>query len=220
MKKIRILNIVFDAEIAQFEVPAFRGAIASKTDGDNVLFHNHIGDTFRYAYPLIQYKRLQKRPAIVCIERGVDEIHKYFENKCWDIEVSGRWLKMTIAKLQMNQFTMQAWDRMFPYSIRNWIALNQENYRSFVSLQKEEERTEFLRKTLTANILSFAKGIDWHIDRTVEVRINEVRNVRPTMLKGQKVLGFDVMFATNVFLPHAIGLGKSVSVGFGTVAAI
>ena len=218
-KKIRVLTIWFDAEIENYEIPAFRGAIASKTSNDNMLFHNHLknGDGFRYAYPLIQYKRIRKNPAIVCIEQGVDEIHKYFENKCWDIEISGRWLSMKLGGINMNQFVMQVWDRSFSYTISNWIALNQENYPRYLELEKESEKREMLESILRANILSFAKGIGWHIENEIRVSINEIRNARGVMLKGKKMIGFDVVFSSNVFLPNTIGLGKSVSLGFGTV---
>lgn len=220
MKKIRILSITFDTEIEAFEIPAFRGAIASKVDPDSVLYHNHVNKGYRYSYPLIQYKRSHKKPLLICVEEGVDEIHKYFENKCWDIEISGRWVQMKIASLNMNQFTMQVWDKMFDYRIGNWIALNQENYALYMAMKDESEKTAFLKSTLTANILSFAKGIDWHIEKPVEVIIKEVKAIRPVRLKGQKVLGFDIEFSSNVFLPNNVGLGKSVSIGFGQVYSI
>lgn len=39
------------------EVPLFRGAvIAAVGQESSVLLHNHEGNNYRYAYPLIQYK--------------------------------------------------------------------------------------------------------------------------------------------------------------------
>ena len=56
MEKLKFLRVQFDTEIAPYEIPAFRGAIASKVGRDSVLYHNHLDDkTFRYGYPLIQY---------------------------------------------------------------------------------------------------------------------------------------------------------------------
>jgi len=34
------------------------------------------------------------------------------------------------------------------------------------------------------------------------------------------MLGFNITFSTNVFIPNNIGLGKSVSLGYGIVNAI
>jgi len=221
LKKIRIIQVVFGDEISGFEIPAFRGAIIEKAGKDTILFHNHLDEgKFRYRYPLIQYKVINRKPAIICIEEGVDEIHKFFENKSWSIEISGRQLEMKVERLNLNSFVMQVWDKMFSYGISNWIALNQENYQKFNSLAKLSDRINFLENTLKANIISMAKGIDWTVDKNIELKIMNLIDSRPVTLKGKKLLGINLTFNTNVFLPNYIGLGKSVSVGYGTVKQI
>ena len=60
MKKVRILDVSFENEIRSWEVPVFRGAIIATAGRDHTLFHNHKDEGFRYAYPLIQYKRIDK----------------------------------------------------------------------------------------------------------------------------------------------------------------
>jgi hypothetical protein len=81
----------------------------------------------------------------------------------------------------------------------------------------ELSRLALLESILKGNILSFAKGIGWDIDREISLRIDTIEKVRPVTFKEQKVLAFDVTFRTNVFLPDYLGLGKGVSLGFGTV---
>lgn len=218
MKKIRIVHIGFTDEISGFEIPAFRGGIIAKAGANSILFHNHTQeDKFRYRYPLIQYKVINRKPAIICIEEGVDEIHKFFENKTWDIEISGRHLEMKVDRLNLNSFVMQVWDKMFHYGISNWIALNQENYLRYNEMEHLSDKITFLENTLKANIISMAKGIGWTIDKNIELKILNLIDTRTVSLKGKKLLGFNLSFATNVFLPNYIGLGKSVSVGYGTV---
>jgi len=85
-KKIRVLSVLFDTELRASEIPAFRGAMVEKVGKKEILFHNHLPDGFRYRYPLIQYKTLGRKPAIICIEEGVDQIHKYFEKTDWSIK--------------------------------------------------------------------------------------------------------------------------------------
>lgn len=218
MKKIRLLTIIFDTEIAGHEIPAFRGAVIDKVGRENIIFHNHLdGKQFLYNYPLVQYKRLWKKPALICIDYGVDEIHKFFEKKDWALKISDRWLDMKIDKLQMNQFVMQVWDRTFDYNILNWIALNQENHKKFNELDSMTSKIEFLERTLKANILSFAKGIDWTVDKEIQLKIKDIYRNRAAKVKGSLLTGFDLEFSTNVFLPNYIGLGKSVSLGYGVV---
>lgn len=218
MKKIRLLSVVFDTEIEGYELPAFRSGIIEKAGRENILFHNHLkGSAFLYKYPLIQYKRFGKKPGIICIDYGVDEIYKFFENDSCDIKISDRWLNMKVYRLNLNQFTIQVGDTPFVYSIQNWIALNQENYKKYHNTESLQGKIDFLERTLKANILSFAKGIEWTVDKTIELKIREIFPTRQVTLKGEKMMGFNLEFSTNVFLPNYIGLGKSVSLGFGTV---
>lgn len=83
MKKIRIVEIIFENEIVAESIPAFREAIASKVEIENVLFHNHLDDNYRFAYPLIQYKRIGNNAAIMCVDQGVDEIYHLFDKAKW-----------------------------------------------------------------------------------------------------------------------------------------
>ena len=70
---------------------------------------------------------------------------------------------------------------------------------------------------MTANIISFAKGIGWDVDQQIKVDITTIHNSRPVNFKRQKVMAFDLDFTMNVALPDYVGLGKGVSLGFGTV---
>jgi CRISPR/Cas system endoribonuclease Cas6 (RAMP superfamily) len=68
--------------------------------------------------------------------------------------------------------------------------------------------------------LSFAKGIGWTIEKQIEVKFTSSPKPSWISLKGNKVLAFEVSFASNVFLPAYMGLGKSVSMGFGVVKSV
>src|SRR5512133_775738 len=90
-RKIRLLQVLFEDEIHASEIPALRGAIIEKAGRKNIIFHNHLDDSkFLYRYPLIQYKCLNKRAALICIDYAVDEIHNFFGNTDWSIRLSGR----------------------------------------------------------------------------------------------------------------------------------
>ena len=65
MRKINLLYIRFHDALRSNELEMFRGAVLSKLSGDSTLFHNHVGENFRYSYPLIQYKRLFGKAAII-----------------------------------------------------------------------------------------------------------------------------------------------------------
>ena len=221
MKKVRVLNIQFDSELHTSEISAFRGAIIEKVGKESTLFHNHTGDvSYRYGYPLIQYKSIGKHAAIMCVDYGVDEIHRFFEQPDWKLNLNGREMNMKISRMNLNEFTMQVWDKMFDYSILCWLALNEENMPRYKAAEYETDRIELLENVLKSNIISFAKGIEWTVDKPIELKILKMNEPRITKYKNIPKLAFDLSFRTNVFLPNFIGLGKGVSRGFGTVKRV
>lgn len=214
-----MLTVSFEGKLKAAEITAFRSAIIEKAGRENNIFHNHQGESqFIYRYPVVQYKVINQHPTIQCIDSAVDEIHHFFENKDWTLNINGNDFPVLINRLNMFQFTLQVWDSMFQYRIRNWVALNTKNYPIYKALDSLTERTTMLESLLKANILSMAKGIDWTIDKEIKVSITEMEPPRLVRLKDQQVMAFNVLFKTNVSLPDYIGLGKSVSIGYGMVA--
>jgi len=220
IKKLRILQVHFENEIDPWEVAAFRGAVIETAGKEHVLFHNHKDDTFIYSYPLIQYKSIRRKPVLMSIDQGIEEIHHFFENIQTGILLNGKPYELKIEKLNMNQFTMQVWDKMWDYRIDNWLALNKENYIKFNETEAMADRIQLLEKTLKGNILSFAKGIGWEVDKEIKLHIKNMREPKTISYKGNKLSSFSLVCSTNVFLPNYIGLGKGVSTGFGVVSKI
>lgn len=219
MKKLKLLKVQFDAKIAPYEVPAFRGAVIEKVGRENtLLFHNHLDDTkYNYNYPLVQYKTLYNNPSIVCLGEGVEEIHKFFEKPSWDLTIGRKSHEMKIHRLDMNQFTMQLWEKKFEYSIFNWLPINQKNHQDYNQLDALAEKISFLENKLIGHLLAFAKGIDWFVEDEIKVSITQFNEPHSIKLKGVRMMAFDLKFKTNVFIPNYLGLGKSVSLGFGVV---
>ena len=77
----QILVVRFKKYLQPHHLPLFRGAMIAKTakDENNSLMHNHIGDGFRYSYPLVQYKLIDNNAAIVAINEGIDQIKNIFD---------------------------------------------------------------------------------------------------------------------------------------------
>ena len=217
MKKIKYLQIQFKDEITAEELPKFRGAVIAAATEENVLFHNHVDDNYRYAYPLIQYKRIGKRPAMICLEEGTEQIYAFFSRPNATLRLGNRELPCEIDRLYLNEITMQAWDKNYAYKIERWLALTDENYRTYLSIEAEAERKLFLAKMMTGNLLSMAKGLAWHVDKPIEVRISHILRERKTVYKNNAMIAFDVEFSCNIWLPEYIGLGKSSAMGYGVV---
>ena len=219
--KIRILKVIFDGELQFFEVPAFRGAIAQKVGYEHPLFHNHKPDDgYYYRYPLIQYKLIGRRPAILCMGDGVDQIHHFFARQDWSLSIGQEHRPMKIHKLHLDEFELRLHQAPRTYSLLNWVALNQKNYRLYRQKQGLVAQLAFLEQLLRGNLLAFAKGMGSEVPGDISLHIQRLVNVHPVTVKKQRVLAFTLDFATNLFLPNYIGLGKSVSHGFGSVKEI
>jgi len=204
-------------EIRGFDVSKFRGAIIKAAGRENILFHNHMEKGFRYKYPLIQYKQINKKPLILCLEEGVNEINHFFEKNSNPVKIGDKETELKIEKLFINQVVLQTWDKLFDYQIRNWIALNQENYIKYQNLNGLTEKSAFLENILKANILSFMKGMDFRTEKEIIVKLQKIKRETLADVMKIKMQVFDIEFKSNVFIPEYIGLGKSVSKGYGIV---
>ncbi|NPA46343.1 MAG: CRISPR-associated endonuclease Cas6, partial [Chlorobi bacterium] len=99
-----------------------------------------------------------------------------------------------------------------------WMALNQKNYREYISLQDPAARKEMLDQLLRNNILSFYKGVDYWTNEKILTSVDAAP--KRTRFKNQPMLAFTGHFTTNAVLPDYAGIGKSVARGFGTVMKI
>ena len=217
---IPILNIIFKNELKQHEIPAFRGTIISKVPAEVTLFHNHIDAGFRYRYPLIQYKRIGGKAAIVCIGEGTDAIGNFFANADFDLQIGTRTEHYEVEKVDAQRVIIQPWQTEFRYTLRKWLPLNQENYAQYQTLEGVAAKALFLQKILVGNILSMCTGLGIHLEEKISCEVTSLSDMRIYKYKGVRMAGFDIEFKTNISLPDYIGLGKGVSLGFGMVHKI
>src|SRR5690606_22280076 len=125
-----------------------------------------------------------RRAAIVCIKDGVDEIHHFFSKNSGDIHIGDDKRSLRVENVKINKCQVQVWDRFFSYSIRRWQALNSKNYEIYRQLEGMGEKAAFLESRLTGNILSMAKGLDWTVEKQIEVKITEIVRQQAVTFKG------------------------------------
>lgn len=221
MPYIKTLQIVFDFEIAPYEVPAFRGAVIEHVGREFVAFHNHHGEEgFIYKYPEIQYKRIGKKAAIVCLNSGIDDLYQLFSKRDGEIKFSGKAFQLGTQEIKVGKPLVQLWDSAFKYSLSTWLPLNQATFKEFQALEGLTEKISYLEKKLTGNLLSFAKGIQWRVEAPIELKITNLLSEKLITYKNVKLTSFDIEFKTNVSLPNFVGIGKGASTGFGVIRQI
>ena len=222
VKSIRTLTVFYDTEISCKEIPLFRGAvIKSLGNKANVLYHNHTGkETFRYSYPLIQYKRLNGKAAITCVEEGVDLVGQLLSDFYGMINIGKRETECKVMQVQSAKDLIQLSNTPTVYHLHQWLPLNAKNYEQYQSTDNLIEKIKILERVLTGNILSFLKGVDIHIEEQIDIHITNITGQRPTNYKGIKLMAFDIEFKTNLCLPQYIGIGKNASIGYGLLTKI
>lgn len=221
-KHIRTLTILLYSEISEREVQMFRGAVLGVigTD-DNALCSGHEQDgACRQRYPLIQYKSLGGRAAIVCIGQGIDAILPFLESNSETLRLGHREVQAGVLEVSQSDTVVQLTATPVSYRLHAWLAFNPENDRRYEQARGLRQRAEILEAVLCGNILSMLKGLDCYIDGKLEVCITDVKERRPDYVKGFPMRSFDAAFTANILLPQYLGLGKSASKGHGIVTRI
>lgn len=216
------MTIVFNTPLKQSEIRKFRGAVIHAAGAEHTLFHNHNGRNFNYKYPLIQYRIIGGKAAIVCLNEGVEQMQALFargfigSHLMLGDECRG---DVMIESIRQKEFSLGVLDTPIKYHISRWLPLNQQNYAYWKQMEDDTEKIEKLNSVLVGNIISFAKGIGWHIDDRIVCSVDAESIIsRQTRYKDQTLISFSLDFSTNLVLPMGLGLGKGVSSNFGVVS--
>lgn len=221
MNTLRVMTVVFNISLKQSELRKFRGAIIKAAGAENTLFHNHVGVGYNYKYPLIQYRIIGGKAAIVCLNEGIEQTHSLFASGF----ISGELFigdenkgVLMIESIRQNEFSLCVLDTPVKYHISRWLPLNQKNYLSWKQMSDNTDKMAVLNSILVGNMISFAKGIGWQIDSRIEctIDINSIIT-RQTTYKGQPLISFSLDFTANIFFPNGLCLGKGVSSNHGVV---
>lgn len=215
---IEITSVTFDGRLTHDEVPLFRGAIVKALGGAaaSPLFHNHLGgDGLRFAYPMVQYKIVDGRPTVVGLGMR-RELAGLRGRMALDVGRETRLFE--VAAVETVPYVPAVEDGPTMYALSRYLPLNADNAARFEAMPALTDRVCLLERTITANILSFFKGVGFRCADAVDVAISSIEAESRLRYKGVFFRGFDLTFIANVRLPDAIGLGKSPSVGFGVLS--
>ncbi len=214
---VTTLTVRFANRIRQEELPFLRGAVIRALGDDTVLGHNHIGDGLRYAYPLIQYKRIDGCAALVGIGDGVEQVERFMAVNPPVMHIGHRSEPFLIASAVKGETLLRLTPDMHCYALEGYLPFNQTNYEQYQRLDGMVERCALIERCLVGNVLSFAKGVGVFFDGQVRVALQSVEHERLYPFKNIRMMGFDIVFKANVTLPPFVGLGKKVSFGYGTL---
>ena len=215
---IHILRITLEGnKMKKREIPRLRGYIASKFP-QYLELHNHIGEnSYNYGYPMVQYKTFNGVPGVIAINDASNVLIQAFQ-EIDEIDLKEEVLDIMEKGYSVKKCAFGIIEEMRLYSfISPWMALNRKNYEQYKN-SKEDKKSRLLKKILIGNILSMSKYLNY----TVSDQINILIKLKPIEVnfKNQQMIGFTGEFMVNFEIPDYLGLGKSVSRGFGTIKRV
>jgi len=198
----------------QFSVDELRSFFSKKL-AEYTTHHKDSTSGFIHRYPVVQCKQIKSMLMVIGISQGADLLQ----------EISGGEKEFRIGE---NTCTISGWDqeiRNEVFSISDkihtyefltpWLALNQQNAKKFYDLKGKPERDAFMQKILTGNLHTLAKSIDYDLPAPLTCK-SRVRFKRER-IHQENVMVFLGTFGTNLRIPDYLGIGQSVSQGFGTI---
>lgn len=191
-----------------------RGYFATKFT-EYAELHQHNADKFIYRYPVVQYKMIGIVPTVIGINEGAEVLKRIFDEYN-EIRLGETVYQIVERGISIKDEEFGISDKIHSYEfVTPWLALNQENYRKFYSLKGKVERDEFIWKILTGNILSMSKSLNYDVPGPIKCDANV--HFQKDRLKDVSVITFTGKFHANFLIPDYLGIGKSVSRGFGAV---
>ena len=219
MKKSRLLlnNVCLKSS----QVHKFRGFIGDLFKNHD-LIHNHDLKTGKpiYRYPLIQFKLIDDLPAIIAITDRAVSIFSEIFMKLDKIIIEDTVIPVFEKELKIEEVEFGYSDEIFMYEfVSSWIGLNQKNFIKYNDAGREE-KNEMLKRVMTGNVLSMSKYLDCWLSKDQKIKIDHKLKEIKVNLKGKSMTAFNGIFKTNFLIPDYLGIGKSVSRGFGAVRRV
>jgi len=99
-----------------------------------------------------------------------------------------------------------------------WLALNQQYAKKFYDLSGKPARDAFMEKLLLSHLNTLAKSLDYPLPGPITCTA-KVKFLRERIGR-ENVIVFLGKFSTSLRIPGYLGIGQSVSQGYGTVREI
>ncbi len=188
--------------------------------GDELLLHHHHPDgSLHYDYPRVQFKVIERTARLIALGEGsalVERLWKEVEQT----HLGGELLPVLEATLHRRKEPFGETTEPIEYRfLTPWLGLNQDNHRKYARAESDAERREILSRVLVGNCLALAKSLGHRVELRLAADSSQLRP-RACRFKGVPMAGFIGRFWINFHVPTGLGIGKSVSRGFGTVEPV
>jgi len=201
----------------QFSPDRLRSFFRKKSE-HYTFVHKQSPEHFIHRYPVIQCKWIKNRILVIGIGQGADLLQEISGHGEDIIAGTDRFIICGRDQdIRHETFCMS--DKTCSYEfLTPWLALNQQNARKFYNLKGKQERDAFMQKILAGNLTTLAKSLDYALPATL-MCVSRVR-FRRERIHDENVMVFVGSFETNLIIPDYLGIGQSISQGFGTIRSV
>ena len=198
----------------QFSIDELRSFFYKKL-AEYTTLHKDSTPGFIHRYPVVQCKQIKSMLMVISLSQGADLLQEISGGK-QEFRIGENICTVFGRELGIRNEVFSISDKIHTYEfLTPWLALNQQNAKKFYDLKGKPERDAFMQKILTGNLHTLAKSIDYDLPAPLTCK-SRVRFKRER-IHQENVMVFLGTFGTNLRIPDYLGIGQSVSQGFGTI---
>jgi hypothetical protein len=215
--KVKIIKVTFSPlSFRASDIPKLRGYLSKRFPDYNQIHNHKQNGGFRWVYPEIQFKFIDKLPVIIGHGLGFDILSEVFL-KTDRLELSHRIVEIPEKTIQVFEADLGVSDTFHSYRFAlPWMALNQKNYLTHKFIDKDD-RTIFLNRLLRENLKTLSHAFDYWIPDPDNISVKSELTEKLGQFKGNTMVLFSGRFSVNFKIPQYLGIGKQVARGYGTV---
>lgn len=198
-------------------IPQWRGAVVETAGRDADIFHNHRpeGPATLHRPALIHYRCAGGHAVLWGMNEGADALLRWHGELSDAIYMGGRAYATNPVALQRSRQTLEIEADWHYYRIKDYLALNTQNYRAWLGEHRLLARMKMLEQALAAHLLAFCQAAGFWLPAHLEVELVEWHGYQKTRYHGVEMVSFELTYRTKLALPDGVALGKAVSHGFG-----
>jgi hypothetical protein len=169
---------------------------------------------FEYFYPRLQYKIVRGSPMIAAINEGCNLLWEVYDK----IDVAGsnqaEW-KITEKRLIEKKAPFGLCSESIKYRfLTPWLALDEDSFKGYINLE-DGLREKMLAGIFRDHLGSISKSLGYDFNGNLKIKLN----IKPQYIfqRDIHVGGLFGSFIANFEIPNFLGIGQSVSRGYGTI---
>ena len=217
---LRIFTLTLEPEHPlQFSLPALRASLTRGLAGYSAGSPAHDPEEkIIHRYPAIQCKQLKSGLMAVGVCQGADYLHRLSEGNTAIADAATRCTIVARDRdVRKEEFGIDGRDHDYEFATP-YLALNQQYAKKFYDLNGKPARDAFMQKILASHLSVLAKSLDYSpgipVTCTAHLKFERQR------IDRENVIVFLGKFTTNLAIPDYLGIGQSVSGGYGTIRRI